>query len=101
MRSFKSRDPKTMLTLWKALIVPIIDYCSVLTSPYKQGDIEKLESLQRAFTNKIELDNNKDFIYIYNKTGKLPINALYRMVLAGNLFGLFFFLPARFITRPR
>ena len=61
MRSFKSRDPRTMLTLWKALIVPIIDYCSVLTSPYKQGDIEKLESLQRAFTNKIELDNHLNY----------------------------------------
>ena len=61
MRSFKSRDPKTMLTLWKALIVPIIDYCSVLTSPWKQGDIEMLESLQRAFTNKIELYNHMDY----------------------------------------
>ena len=61
MRSFKSRDPKTMLTLWKALIVPITDYCSVLTSPYKQKDIEKLESLQRAFTNKIELGNHMNY----------------------------------------
>ena len=35
LRTFKSRDPQTMLTLWKSQILCHLDYCSQLWSPYK------------------------------------------------------------------
>ena len=43
-----------MLTLWKSFILPILEYCSILTSPHKKGDIEEIEALQRTFTSKME-----------------------------------------------
>ena len=42
-----------MLTLWKALILCHLDYCSQLWSPHKTGDIQVIEMLQKAFISKI------------------------------------------------
>ena len=52
-RIFKSRDKHLMITLWKALVQPVLDYCSQLWSPHQAGDIQQLEAVQRAFTRKI------------------------------------------------
>ena len=53
MRTFLSRDKRTMLTLWKQLIQPVIDYCSPLWIPHQRKDLERLEAVQRRFTSKI------------------------------------------------
>ncbi|XP_076044744.1 uncharacterized protein LOC143027351 [Oratosquilla oratoria] len=53
LRTFSSREVQVMLTLWKALIQPILDYCSQLWSPHKRGDIQKLEAVQRNYTRHI------------------------------------------------
>ena len=50
-----------MLTIWKSLIQPRMDYCSQLWSPTKQGDIARLESVQRGFTSKIEGMDGLDY----------------------------------------
>ena len=42
-----------MLTLWKLLVLPRLEYCCQLWSPYKMGHIMKLEALQRTFTSRI------------------------------------------------
>jgi hypothetical protein len=52
-RVFKSRDAKIMIPLFKALVLPVIEYCSVLTSPYKLEEINQLEQVQRYFTTRI------------------------------------------------
>ena len=54
LRTFKSRDPHTMLTLWKSQVLCHLDYCSQLWSPSKTGLIQNLELLQKAFFNRIE-----------------------------------------------
>ncbi len=54
LRTFISRDKHTMLTLWKGLIQPIIEYCCPLWSPVTQEQIKQLERIQRSFTKKIE-----------------------------------------------
>ena len=54
LRTFKSRDKEIMLTLWKTIILPHIDYCSQLWFPYKKCNMHKLEGLQRTFTKHIE-----------------------------------------------
>ena len=54
LRTFKSRDPVTMLTLWKSQILCHLDYCSQLWSPCKTGSIQNLELLQKSFFNRIE-----------------------------------------------
>ena len=54
LRTFMSRDRMTMLTLWKALVLPRLDYCSQLWSPSKAGEINTLENIQRQFTRYID-----------------------------------------------
>ena len=53
LRTFASRSPTLMLTLWKSLVLPDLDYCCQLWSPSKQGDIQKLENIQMSFLKKI------------------------------------------------
>ena len=45
LRTFESRSPELMLTLWKSLVIPILDYCSQLWSPSKVGEIQQIEDL--------------------------------------------------------
>ena len=60
-RSFKSRSQLTMLTLWKSVVLPKLEYCSQLWSPASKGDILKLELIQRQFVRKIKLNPNFDY----------------------------------------
>ena len=52
-RTFKSRSAVTMLTCWKTLVLPKLEYCSQLWSPCAKGDIQKIELIQRDFVRKI------------------------------------------------
>lgn len=52
-RTFSTRDVDIMLTLWKILVIPHIDYCSQLWSPTKRHQIQKLEALQKSYLNGI------------------------------------------------
>ena len=40
LRTFATRESQTMLTLWKTLIQPLLNYCSQLWSPHKTGEIQ-------------------------------------------------------------
>ena len=42
-----------MLALWKALVIPRLEYCSQLWCPNKVGLIQQLELLQRIYIRKI------------------------------------------------
>ena len=53
LRTFKSRSSELMLTTWKSLVLPILDYCSQLWCPQKRGEIQQIEELQKSFTRKI------------------------------------------------
>ena len=53
LRTFQSRNKDLMLTLWKSLVLPILDYCSQLWSPVKTGLIQEIEDIQKSFTRKI------------------------------------------------
>ena len=52
LRTFSTRDSNALLTAWKALALPIHDYCSQLWSPYKQAEIIELENIQWSFIRK-------------------------------------------------
>lgn len=54
MRTFLSRKPEIMLTLLKSLVLPIIDYSSIVWNPHTQQDIASIEAVQRNYTSKIE-----------------------------------------------
>ena len=53
-RTFKTRDKLSMLTLYKSLILPHLDYCSLVWSPSSVGDLQRIESVQRLLTRNIE-----------------------------------------------
>ena len=53
LRTFKTREPEAMLTLYRALVLPIAEYCCQLWSPTAIGKIKELESIQRSFTSRI------------------------------------------------
>ena len=50
---FYSREKNEMLTLYKSLVRSHLEYCCPLWHPYKIGDIQILENIQRNFTRKI------------------------------------------------
>ena len=53
LRSFKTREPKLLLTLWKSLVLPLLDYCSQLWSPATPGLIQAIEKVQQSYIDKI------------------------------------------------
>lgn len=53
LRTFKTRQKTPMLTLWKSLVLPHLDYCCQMWSPDKIGDVQRLESIQKSFIRKI------------------------------------------------
>lgn len=61
LRTFNTRNKVVMLTLLKSLILPRIDYCSQLYSPFLQQEWNKLESIQRRFTSHIEGMKDSDY----------------------------------------
>ena len=54
LRTFKTRSPTPMLTLWKSLVLPKLEYCSQLWNPWLKGDIQNLEMVQWSFIKKIK-----------------------------------------------
>ena len=61
LRTFSDRREDLMLTTWKSLVLPILDYCSQLWSPQNKGDIQMIEDIQKSFTRKIFLHGREDY----------------------------------------
>ena len=53
LRTFTTRDPQVMLTLYKSLVMSRLDYASQLWSPYLLKHVYLIENVQRAFTKHI------------------------------------------------
>ena len=53
LRTFTTRDSITMMTLFKSLVLPRLDYGSQLLSPHLVKHIDQLEKIQRSFTKHI------------------------------------------------
>ena len=53
LRTFTTRDSITMMTLFKSLVLPILDYGFQLWSPHLVKHIDQLEKIQRSFTKHI------------------------------------------------
>ena len=51
-RTFKTRNHSAMTTLYKVLVIPVLEYCSVLWGPTSPGLIQMLEAIQWSFLRK-------------------------------------------------
>ena len=53
LRTFITRQPGPMITLFKGLVLPLVEYCCQLWSPTSLAQIRKIEAVQRNFTSRI------------------------------------------------
>ena len=53
LRTFLSRDRYVIKVLLQSLVVPKVEYASVVWSPFDNTNIQMLENVQRKFTSKI------------------------------------------------
>ena len=53
LRTFTCRDELSMLTLYRSLLLPLLEYCCQLWHPWKLSESKALEGVQRTFTSKI------------------------------------------------
>ena len=53
LRTFRSRDPEVMKSLFKAMVLSKLDYCSLLIHPTLVSHTLKIEQVQRPFTCRI------------------------------------------------
>jgi ribonucleases P/MRP protein subunit RPP40 len=60
-KSFESRDIALFTFAYKTYILPILDYCSSIWSPYKFSAIDRLENVQRFFTKRLKGLWNKSY----------------------------------------
>lgn len=60
-RVFNTRDCIPLLKLYKAMIIPRLDYCSQLWLPYKQQELKDLEGVQRTYTSRINSIKDLDY----------------------------------------
>ncbi|EYC28607.1 hypothetical protein Y032_0007g3312 [Ancylostoma ceylanicum] len=49
-RNVHTKDPNTLIRLYKTYVLPRLEYCSVAWSPYLKKHIRKIEKVQKIFT---------------------------------------------------
>ena len=74
-RTFITRDRNIMLTLFNAYIKSRLEYCSIVWSPTTQGDINKIERIQKSFTSRIEGMEDRNY---HQRLKELKIYSLER-----------------------
>ena len=50
-QTFTSRSSSAMITLYKSLLIPIQEYCSVLWSPNTVGVFQRIKEIKKSFKN--------------------------------------------------
>ena len=70
---FNCRSEEVILTLYKGLVRPILEYCCVLWSPLKLGSISLLEGVQRTATSKIESVSHLNYWERLNSLGLMSL----------------------------
>ena len=75
LRTFVTREAGPMMCLFRSLVVPIMDYGSIIWNPSKRKDIQAIEQIQRNFTKR--LNNLSEYSY-YERLKHLEIYSMER-----------------------
>ena len=75
LSSFKTRSVQSILTLFKSLVRPILEYCCVVWCPSTVSDISLLEGVQRTVTSKIVSVNHLNY---WDRLKELKLMSLQR-----------------------
>src|SRR5207244_8088067 len=54
-KSFVSKDSSVLIFAFKTYILPLLDYCSPVWSPFLVTDVLRIESIQRSFTKSLAI----------------------------------------------
>ena len=84
--AFKFLDINALTTLYKAFVLPFLDYCCVTWCPFYVKDIDALEKVQRRFTRFLAL--HRDLPY-EERLVKYNISSLYARRLQFDLLYMF------------
>ena len=60
-KSYQLRDARTITTLYKAIVRPHLEYGNAIWGPFYEGDIKKIEAIQRRTTKLIPEMTNKPY----------------------------------------
>jgi len=52
-RGFVSRNPELLVKAYKIYVLPLLEYCTVVWSPWQIGLINSIENVQRYFTRRL------------------------------------------------
>ena len=77
-RTFSSRDKDTLLPLYKQLVMSRAEYCCILWSPTDSATISRLESIQRAFTRRLDNFNGVNRPNYWERLSALKMYSLER-----------------------
>ena len=72
LRTFRGRSCFLLLSLFKSLVQPQLDYCNQIWSPSKQEDINKIEQVQRNMVSKVR-DSTLEGLDYWQKLDKLRL----------------------------
>ena len=75
-KAFHTNNIWTLVKAYKSFVRPILEYGSVVWSPYLKEDIVSVESAQRFFTKKIFLRANLPFTSYEDRLFKLDMQSL-------------------------
>ena len=66
-------DKNTFINLYKSLVRPHLEYDNSVWSPYKKGDVEAIEEVQKGNQTSYFIKNN----FIYRSSGSFRFCLLY------------------------
>jgi len=75
LRNFETREAGPMVEMFNSYIRSKLDYCSLVWSPHKREEIDKIEGIQRNFTSKIKGLEHMDY---HERLKKLGLYSLER-----------------------
>lgn len=61
LRTFRTRNPDHLLTVYKSIVVPVLEYCCIVWNPSKLPQIRSMEQVQRDFTDRLNYPNTMNY----------------------------------------